>query len=57
MNELLFKLLILKYYDSKEKIFYLGYDANIIIEIPTGFANFENKFEILIIFKKTYIDE
>jgi hypothetical protein len=57
MNELLFKLLILKYYDTKEKIFYLGYDVNIIIEIPIEFANFEKKFEILIIFKKTYIDE
>ena len=57
MNELLFKLLILKYYDSKEKIFYLGYDVNIIIEIPTGFVNFEKNFEILTIFKKTYIEE
>ena len=52
MNELLFKLLILKYYDSKENKFYLGYDKNIIMEIPTGFANYEEKFKILKYLKK-----
>ena len=46
MNEILFKLIILKYLDSNEEIFYLGYDINIIIEIPQGFTDFEKKFRI-----------
>ena len=57
MNELLFKILILKYYDSKETIFYLGYDINIYIEIPTGFVSFEEKYKILKLFKKTHLDK
>ena len=56
MNEILFKLLILRYLDSNEKIYYLGYDINIIIEIPTGFINFEEKYKILKLFKKIYIE-
>ena len=57
MNEILFKLLILKTIDSKEIIFYIGNNINIIIEIPQGFTNFEEKFKILQLFKKEYIKE
>ena len=51
MNELLFKLLILRFIESKNKFFYLSHDINIIIEIPTGFFNFEDEYRILKIFK------
>ena len=47
MTEILFKLIILRYLDSNEEIFYLGYDTNIIIEIPQGFINFDEKFKML----------
>ena len=33
MNEILFKLIILRYLDSTDEIFYLGHDIKIIIEI------------------------
>jgi len=57
MNELLFKLLILRFIDSKEKIFYLGNDINIIIEIPNGFIDFKEKYKILTLFKNIHIDK
>ena len=57
MNEILFKLLILRYLDSNEKIYYLGYDIHILIEIPNGFCEFDKKFKILNLFNKTYIKE
>ena len=57
MNEILFNLLILKFIDSNDKIFYLGYDINIIIEIPRGFTDFEEKYKILKLFNKHYIDK
>ena len=57
MNEILFKLLILRYLDSNEKIYYLGYEINIIIEIPNGFIIFEEKYKILKLFKKIYIEK
>ena len=57
MNEVLFKLLILRYIDSYEKIFYLGFDIHIIIEIPKGFIEFDKKYKLLNIFKKIYIDK
>ena len=57
MNEILFKLVILRYLDSNEEIFYLGYDINIIIEIPQGFFDFEKKYKILTLFKKEFIDK
>ena len=56
MNEILFKLLILRYLDSNEKIYYLGYDINILIEIPNGFGEFDKKYKILSLFKKISID-
>ena len=56
MNEILFKLLILRYLDSNEKIYYLGYDIHILIEIPNGFCEFDKKYKILNLFKKTNID-
>ena len=57
MNELLFKLLILRFIDSKDKIFYLGNDVNIIIEIPNGYIDFKRKYGILTLFKNIYIDK
>ena len=57
MNEILFKLIILRYLDSSEEIFYLGHDINIIIEIPQGFFDFKKKFKILNLFKQEYIDK
>ena len=57
MNEVLFKLLILRYIDSSDKIFYLGYDIHIIIEIPKGFIEFDKKYKLLNLFKKIYIDK
>ena len=57
MNEILFKLLIQKYFDSKKKIFYLGNDINIFIEVPNCSIDFEEKYKILKIFNKTYIDK
>ena len=52
MNEILFKIIILRYLDSNEKLFNLEHDIYIIIEIPKGFINFEKKFKILNLFKK-----
>ena len=57
INEILFKLIILRYLDSIDKIFYLNHDIQIIIEIPKGFINFEKKFKILNLFKKIFIDK
>ena len=56
MNEILFKLCILRYLESNEKIYYLGNAPNIIIEIPRGFYEFEEKYQILKLFKKIHID-
>ena len=58
MSEILFKLLILKHLDSKENIFYLGFDINIIVELPKGFIDFEKKFQIFQLFeKKVHLDK
>ena len=57
MNEILFKLIILRYIDSKEKIFYLGNDIHLIIEIPNSFIELDKKYKILNLFKKIYIDK
>ena len=57
MNEILFKLIILRYIDSNERIYYLGYDINIIIEIPNGFVKFDTKYKLLNKFKKVYIEK
>ena len=57
MNELLFKLLILRFIDSNEKLFYLGNDVNIIIEIPNGFIDFKEKYKLLSLFKNIHIDK
>ena len=55
MNEVLFKLLILRFIDSNEKIFYLGNDIHLIIEIPNGYVLFNKKYKLLNLFKKKYI--
>ena len=57
MNEILFKLIILRYLDSKDKIYYLGPDIHLIIEIPKGFVEFDKKYKLLNLFKKIYIDK
>ena len=57
MNEILFKLIILRYLDSNEKLYYLGYDINIIIEIPNCFFKFDQKYKLLDLFKKVNIKE
>ena len=57
MNEVLFKLIILRCLDSNEKIYYLGHDIHIIIEIPKGFVIFDEKYQILSLFKKHFIEK
>ena len=56
MNEILFKLIILRFIDSNEKIYYLGYDVHIMIEIPKGFIEFDKKFKLLNLFSKIHIE-
>ena len=55
LNEILFKLIILRYLDSNEKVFYLGNDIHIILEIPKGFIEFDKKYKLLNKFKKIHI--
>ena len=57
MIEILFKLIILKYMDSKRNVYYLGYDINLLIELPKGFYNFNEKYRILNLFNNVYIDQ
>jgi len=57
MTEILFELVILRYIISNNKSFYLGYDMNIIIEIPQGFVDYLEKFRLLNLFKKIYIEK
>ena len=57
MQESLFKILILRYMNSSHKLYYLGYDINIIVEIPIGFIDFMKKFRILQLFKNIHIDK
>ena len=57
MNEILFKLIILRSIDSNERKYYIGNDINIIIEIPKGFVIFEEKYKVLSLFNKIYIDK
>ena len=44
MNEILFKLIILRYLDSRDEIFYLGNEVHLIIEIPNCFIEFDKKY-------------
>ena len=57
MNEILLKLLILRYLESNNNIYYLGNELKILIEIPRGFIDFEEKYRILKLFKKIYINK
>ena len=57
MNEILLKLIILRYLDSNDKRFYLGIEIHMIIELPKGFIDFEEKYQILKLFKKTNINK
>ena len=57
MSEVLFELIILRYLISNNKIFYLGYDMNIIIEIPQGFVDYLEKYRILTLFKRVFIEK
>ena len=56
MSEILFKLLVLRYIDSLEKIYYLGYSVHLLVEIPNGFVELDKKYKILTIFKRKYIE-
>ena len=57
MNEILFKLIILRYLDSRETIFYLGNDIRLIIELQNGFFELDKKYKILNLFKRIHIDK
>ena len=57
LNEVLFKLIVLRYLDSNEKIYYLGNDIHLILEIPKGFIEFDKKYKLLNMFKKIHIDK
>ena len=58
MQEILFKILILKKLDINEKIFYFGDELKIKIELPNGFYNYLDKFPILKLFKsRIYLKE
>ena len=57
MTEILFKLIVLKYIDSKRNIYYLGYDLNLMIELPKSFYNFNEKYKILNLFNNIQIKE
>ena len=51
VQEILFKILILKKLDVNEKVFYFGDELKIKIELPNGFYNYLDKFPILKLFK------
>jgi hypothetical protein len=51
LKEFLFKILVLKYYDFSNDIFYLGDKINIIIELPFSFINYFSLFPFLSIFE------
>ena len=58
VQEILFKILILKKLDINEKIFYFGDELKIKIELPNGFFNYMDKFPILKLFKSNiYLKE
>ena len=58
LQEILFKVLILKKLDINDKIFYFGDELKIKIELPNGFFNYKDKFPILKLFKSNiYIKE
>ena len=57
MVETLFKLIILRYLDSKRNIYYLGYDIHLILEIPKGFYQFDKKYKLLNLFNIIHIDK
>ena len=51
IKEFLFSILIMKSYSHEEKVFYLGNDVKIVVEIPIGFYNMKEKFILLDYFK------
>ena len=55
MIEILFKLLILRYIDSKRNLYYLGYDIHLLIEIPNGYYKFDDKYKLLNLFHRVHI--
>ena len=58
VQEILFKILILKKLDINEKIFYFGDELTIKIELPNGFFNYIDKFPLLKLFKsKIHLNE
>ena len=51
LREFLFKLLVLKFYDFSNDIFYLGEKIKIIIELPFNFVNYFSVLPFLKIFQ------
>ena len=57
LQEILFKILILKKLDINEEIFYFGKELKLKIELPNGFYNYMDKFPILKLFKLTHLKQ
>ena len=57
LNDFLFKLLILKFYDYSNSIFYLGSNITIIIELHFDFINYLSLIPFLSIFEIVYIEK
>ena len=57
LNEILFNITILRYIESNEKLYYLGNDIHLIIEIPKGYVEFDKKYKLLSLFNKIHIEK
>lgn len=57
VKEVLFKLLILKSFNSNENIIYFGENIQFIVELPVGFLNYCEKYHILKYVEKRNIDK
>ena len=54
IKEFLFSVLIMKSYSQGEKVFYLGNEVKIVVEIPIGFYDMKEKFIYWIISSLKY---
>ena len=57
LNEILFNITILRYIESNEKLYYLGNDIHLIIEIPKENIEFDKKYKLLSLFNKIHIEK
>ena len=57
VKEILFKLLILKEFSVNEDIIYFGENIQFIVELPVGFLNFFEKYQVLKYSEKQNIDK